>query len=703
MKKLYFLFILSFLFTLPLSAQNKLNPIDYTVRINAEASKSGNPTIKLTWESNEYVERYTVRRKFAGDTKFPQFYLSIIDAPAKFYLDKDVQVGEIYEYEITGVSQEELNINKGGLQIDRLVSYGYTMAGYDAPAYNEPGRVLLLVDETMQMALEKEIDQLVEDLEKENWVVVKSVVDRTEKFDKDAVKKIKTLIRDEYNKKMHPSLTTVFILGRVAVPYSGNINPDAHENHKGAWPADAYYGDMDEIIWRDQQIDNTTAARAELHNVPGDGKFDLSVLQNQELAVGRVDFYDMPAFSDDEYELMRKYLNKNHLYRSGQVDVELRGLVDDNFKGNYEGFSASGWRNYSALVGMENVTELDFFETLGTDSYLFSYGCGGGSYTSCNGVGKTDDFATKPVNSVFTLLFGSYFGDWDVKNSFLRAPLASEPMALTCGWAGRPQWYLHHMAFGRPIGYSAMVSQVNKEYFNAVVFNAGNPQGANIVHGSNGTHIALMGDPTVTLNHIMAYAEEPAGDFIVSEMEDGTISLEWEAPDTEDASKYRYNLYRKTADGSDYERVNYKPITKTEYHDDFLYDGQIDYRLHSVKTVTTNNGTIIYESRGVMAEIITVGINDSDLETMAEVYPNPATSYAEIKFTSSIANNARVEIMDIRGGAVKTFELGDIASGSHFVKWNLKDNASQDVAPGVYFIMISTGEQKQIKKVIVNR
>mgnify|MGYP000013517969 CR=1 FL=1 len=29
------------------------------------------------------------------------------------------------------------------------------------------------------------------------------------------------------------------------MPYSGNIYPDGHTDHRGAWPADTYYGDID--------------------------------------------------------------------------------------------------------------------------------------------------------------------------------------------------------------------------------------------------------------------------------------------------------------------------------------------------------------------------------------------------------------------------------------------------------------------------
>jgi hypothetical protein len=89
----------------------------------------------------------------------------------------------------------------------------------------------------------------------------------------------------------------VFLLGRIRVPYSGDIYPDGHPDHEGAWPADVYYADMNGA-WTDNAV-NVTVANDERHrNVPEDGKFDQSVLPTDvELQIGRVDFANMPAFA----------------------------------------------------------------------------------------------------------------------------------------------------------------------------------------------------------------------------------------------------------------------------------------------------------------------------------------------------------------------------------------------------------------------
>lgn len=60
---------------------------------------------------------------------------------------------------------------------------------------------------------------------------------------------VKSLINSEYQKNT-TDLPTVYILGHVAVPNSGDIYPDGHPDHRGAWPADMYYADVGaDAVW----------------------------------------------------------------------------------------------------------------------------------------------------------------------------------------------------------------------------------------------------------------------------------------------------------------------------------------------------------------------------------------------------------------------------------------------------------------------
>ncbi|MBK8954453.1 MAG: hypothetical protein IPM34_02715 [Saprospiraceae bacterium] len=336
------------------------------------------------------------------------------------------------------------------------------------------GTVLLLIDSTVNKQLSAKINILKDDLSNEGWFVLTYV---------PSVRESVTDIRSKIAnfRSIHRDLRSVFILGHVKVPYSGNFNPDSHQDHLGAWPADTYYADVDGI-WSDISVDNNAASRQANKNVPGDGKFDQSIIPSDvELEVGRVDFFDMPALNKSEMELLGRYLDKNHLWRTGQIQAEQRGIVLDNFNFRDEGFGQSGMKNFSSFFGPGNVFYGNYRDSLLKKSYLCSFGSGSGNYTGAAGISNTANMANDSLQSIFTFLFGSYFGDWDSPNNFLRAALASGTI-LTNAWSGRPLWTLHHMALGETIGYSTRISTNNNSTYTAG-------------YSARGTHMALMGIP----------------------------------------------------------------------------------------------------------------------------------------------------------------------------------------------------------------
>ena len=86
----------------------------------------------------------------------------------------------------------------------------------------------------------------------DGWTVIRRDVSRT-----DSAANIKSVIQSEYARDP-ARVRSVFLFGHIPVPYSGNLNPDGHPDHQGAWPTDAYYGDMDGT-WTDNSISNTSA------------------------------------------------------------------------------------------------------------------------------------------------------------------------------------------------------------------------------------------------------------------------------------------------------------------------------------------------------------------------------------------------------------------------------------------------------------
>ncbi len=448
--------------------------------------------------------------------------------------------------------------------------YGFIYAGIELPAIEERGKILLLVENSLATPLATEIEELELDYIKDGWQVITEEVDAT-----DSPSSIRTMIQNLY--ATENDLNAVFLLGHIPIPYSGDIFPDTHFELRGAYPADVFYGEMDGI-WTDQIVENTTANFDIYFNTVGDGRFDQSSIPTGEveLQVGRVDFFDMPAFASTNQDLIQQYLNKNHSFKTRQINPIRRAIIDDNFNQSFAAPAASGFRNFSTMFGSDNIIEADYFTTLENESYLWSYGCGGGSIVSSQGIGSTNDFVTSNLQSVFTMLFGSQFGNWAYPDNFLRAPLASG-QTLTNVWAGNPPWTLHHMAMGYNIGYSTLKTQNGNS-------------GLYLGNGSQLVHVALMGDPTLRMHMV-----EPPSNITFTN-NPASIDLTWNAPIDENV--FGYHIYRSETLNGKFERINSNVITTTSYTDTNPNNGENWYMVKTVKLEESASGTYFNLSLG---------------------------------------------------------------------------------------------------------
>lgn len=687
-------------------ASRKVQPQDLAVMATAHL-QTNPPGIVLRWKKRDNALQYQISRKMKNETTWSA-PIANLDSNATTYIDLDVREGDAWEYEIAALSTGQINAktadNRDTLVDINFIGYGYVYAGYNKEPDGNIGSVILLIDNKTAETLAGEIDRLENDLISEGWGVIKKYSPRAEKFDGDAVKETKSLVLEEYNKDPE-NIKAVFIIGRVPVPYSGLLNPDAHPDHKGAWPADIFYGVINDASWTDLYVNDTTSAsRKENKNARGDGKFDVTTLTTPaRLQVGRVDFYNMPAFPSSETQLIKQYLDRNHKYRNGDIPYEYKGLIDDNF-GMYtlEVFGNNGWRNFSPLIGDSNVKGgIDWFGTLKNESYLWAYGCGGGSYTSCGGIGYTkdsdtsrkNDFVNNKVNAIFTMLFGSYFGDWDSQNNFMRASLAAKGNVLTCAWAGRPSWYFHHMSLGENIGFSTILTQNNYTTYkpNAWYLSA-NPTIYQV--GMQQIHIALLGDPTLRM--YMATTPQPKNLSVTQNFK--KINLSWEKPEENVAG---YNIYRGTSRTGPFLKINKNIIKETNYLDDFNHEGMVYYIVKSVKLQTTYSGTFYNESKGLVQNILATDVPELVKNFDIQIYPNPATTNINIALPINNSSSVIVDVLDIQGKVVKTVFNDKLGLGTHQLVWNLEDYQGKKVSAGVYFVRILSNGKSKTEKIIV--
>jgi len=713
MKKNFFFIILVLFYSLKLISQEPriIKSRDFALILTAECSNNPKPSIKIKWEKNQLASQYAIFRKLLKDANFSNQPLAILDSNTLEFIDNNVLPNVFYDYEVAAYSLG--SVQSGGNKVPiNFIAYGYVTAGVEVLPPDYFGYALILVDETMLGAngISKEIDQLKEDLREEGWGVIVKTVPRAEKFDGKLVKDVKKIVRDEFA-NTNNRITALYLIGRVPVPYSGDLNPDAHPEHRGAWPADIYYSYVDsEFDWTDNIVNRVLdGQREENKNVPGDGKFDQSTIESREarFGVGRVDFYNMDLFfskdvANPELELVRKYLIRSHKYRTGQLPVKWEGLIDNNFNPDTNpelAFASSGWRNLGSIVGIGKIKEGDILTLLSQENYLFTYGCGPGSYQSAGGIGSSTDFSKANLNGIFTMLFGSYFGDWDSKNNLMRAALAANPGVLTCSWAGRPHWYYHQMAANIPIASSALLSHNNLvTYKPNVVFTSQYPNGVIYAVGMKQIHTALMGDPTLRLYS----SDVPAPKNLVATfLGKYKTKLTWDAPPLGGPLPITYNIYRSNSKYGLYERINQKPITENEFTDSINYDGEMFYQVRAIRIQNSNTANFYNMSRGIFASVVLSDVEDNSNLSNLEIYPNPASNFINIDLQITNSSIYELSIFDILGNNVRNIINEFVYSGNYNFRLELKDNSGNKLPSGIYYLKLSNGKNSTSKLIAI--
>ncbi|MBK8737833.1 MAG: hypothetical protein IPL98_18700 [Saprospiraceae bacterium] len=545
-------------------------------------------TIIVRWALDTDANKYTIYRKLKTASTWGTA-LAVYPKDSFRYIDHNVELGKNYEYLVT-----RSNLSSG------TVGSGFLLSGIKYnPGYTK-GSILLLVDQRIENSIKSELATFNDDLINEGWNTLQYSVPDSLK-----VPVIKSKIKSFKNQ--YPDLRTVVIIGHVKVPYSGNSAYDGHPDHNGAWPSDSYYADLDGP-WTDTQVNITTPARTENHNIPGDGKFDASRIPTDlELEVGRIDFFNLPIFPKSEVQLLKSYFSKNHKFRVSEFKANRRGIVQDNF--NYaEGFGQSGIKNFSSFFGPNSVFGGSYRTDLLAESYLWSYGAGGGWYEGAGGISDSKNMTTDSLQTVFTFLFGSYFGDWDSPNNFLRSSLGSGTI-LTAAWAGRPVWAVHQMGLGETIGFCARISQNNQSTYT--------PAGS----GAKGTHSALLGDPSLIL-----FPVKSASNLNLTNVPTG-VQLTWTAsPEQTDG----YTILRKLKS-----EIHFSVIK--EFHKELSYidvcatiDSTYDYMVRAIKLETSASGSYYNASPGIRASIKPL----SNLNTKA-IY----TSHSDFEFYNTTSNS----------------------------------------------------------------
>lgn len=624
----------------------------------------------FSWELDTLALNIYIKKKIKGEKDFPSDYYAVLDGYSVQFSDSGLSKGVSYEYGFEKYCPKHS-------------AWAYHNVGYSIAADEYRGRLLLLVDETLFDSLRNEIYLLKRNMIGDGWRVVVRNAPRSDTFISENVVKVKDIILDEYSSDSD-SLEAIFIIGRVAIPYSGNIAIDGHQpDHLGAWPSDCFYGDIDGV-WTDTSLIATTSATTRQFNLIGDGKFDQSYIPSDiDLQVGRVDFSNLLVYPQSEVELLRNYIRKNNDYRHSYRSYQDNAIIDDRFQmQTKDAFGSSPWMNFSAIVGRENIDTGAIREILLQKRYKYAYGCNMGAYNGCHLIGYSDEYPNAPPQAAFYGLIGSYYGDWDWQDNLLRSALASSSDIVVAYWAGRPFWHLHHLGLGETWGYSTRLTQNNQL----------NYESSNI-WGNRLIHITLLGDPTLRAHAISAPTELTTA--INSENE---IELKWKKSDD---NVEGYIVYRADSLEGKFQRISNDIIRVNEFVDANPKLGKNTYMVRAIRLETVPSGSYYNLSQGAFSEIHYLPDYISNSSLKVGITSNPVRENTTIIAYSNVERSGKIDLFDSEGKVVKSLFDGIIDSNAKFISYDLTDQSGARLAQGVYFIRLSSGDKSSTAKLLV--
>ncbi len=323
------------------------------------------------------------------------------------------------------------------------------------------------------------------------------------------------------------------------------------------------------------------------------------------LDVGRVDLSNLPQLQalGSETELLRNYVRKNRRFRYKEVDYARRMILfGTGFEWQPTRPASNGFRESPAFFGQEAydcVEKNEFLPVLQNNAYLWARGDGGGHFQGASGVGRTQNFVGIPTStdpaqqiaydprSPFFTIFGSWFGDWDSRDNFLRAFLATPGHGLTNAWVGNNHWFADSLALGYNIGRPMKelhLNQNNTAHGYTLPF-----RDRSFYNGGARTHMALMGDPTLRI-------------FVVAPPRNVAVNLQrqisWNP--SPDSSIVGYHIYRSAQELGPYSRLTNDPVAATSFSDPAPI-ANAWYMVRAIKFETTGSGTFYNASQGIMA------------------------------------------------------------------------------------------------------
>ncbi|MBA7599166.1 hypothetical protein ES703_06193 [subsurface metagenome] len=160
-----------------------------------------------------------------------------------------------------------------------------------------------------------------------------------------------------------------------------------------------------------------------------------------------------------------------------------------------------------------------------------------------------------------------------------------------------------------------------------------------------------------------------------------------------------FDLYNNT-DNKIMAKTNYWGTKDTDTVKEHIYDYYDDNSLGIVEVEPLWEGE---EEKGKGGEMLSGEGTTPLIYSLKHPSPNPFINNTTIAYSITKPGNVSLNIYDISGRFIKTLVDEKKDAGVYSVRWNGSDDDKRQVAIGVYFIRLTSGDFTSVKKVILVR